>query len=147
MECKQKDYTNQHKLSERNIQRQKCAMFDINESKWIPIKDYMYYADDNDFRCGLYNDSSVVYMVSSMLGTAIYDIKKNKWLIKCDQEDLGTLSLNTQPLVWLDNKDMNILYCARKTDFRYFDMRNSDKKWQKMDNIDMLLKNPKYLFL
>ena len=102
---------------------------------------------DKSLVCGLYSELNKVYLVTSELNAAFYDINKYLWSQIHEYDNQSTSNQQLQPLVWLNNKDTNILYCARKKDFRYLDMRDNNKKWQKMDDIEVLLENPRYLFV
>eukprot|EP01084_Bolivina_argentea_P073186 132811_1 len=83
-----------------------------------------------------YHDRSSVYLLSGSCILSQYDINKNKWnyLVGLENDNV----FEKKPVLWMDNKNSNILYhtvlsrhnyYGCKIDVKYVDLRSSDQKW------------------
>eukprot|EP01084_Bolivina_argentea_P315159 545959_1 len=99
----------------------KCGLFDLEKQEWKELCPFefdlimkaMYEnkcRNDMSFNCGITADfsESNIYITCNVGITAMYNFKKNKWVIKSLQDETDYKNIS----IWFDNYNSGILYGA-----------------------------------
>ncbi len=123
-----------------------CGVFDMNTSKWCRVKEYNYQCkSDYDYRCFkryLANNNQIesdIYMISNVGAIDRYNMNKDEWIQLNGDRQFGG---NSNPILsWFD-QNPNLLYVAfgnaNSAHFYCFGVRNSDKKWNRMEDVSKI---------
>mmetsp|Transcript_45493 Transcript_45493/g.40782 ORF Transcript_45493/g.40782 Transcript_45493/m.40782 type:complete len:303 (+) Transcript_45493:2-910(+) len=104
-----------------------CAIFGFRDEKWKVIKSMQ-----SDFDCMrlCYDGRQIVYIVSGKGQIIGYDLNKRRWTSISDgdegenKDDYRMVEFT----VWMEQNDVNKIYCTDGNCLKYFDI--TDNKWK-----------------
>ena len=118
-----------------------CGIYDFETNKWINIEGVGFMSALCS--CSMvydYHNRSNIYLLSDTGILASYHVFKDKWINLYHGSKISNLyQMDKKFILWLDNKNTNILYYAAlkvseminkyDIDIYSFDVRSDEKKW------------------
>ena len=116
----------------------KCGIFKFDSKKWTNSKSLeidLPSMSSLDFGICQNNkyDPKIVYAASNKGHFVEYDLHKQEWNVIFEDQDnnLG----NKRPYVWMQDHSYIIYSTDFAENFKYLDIRNSEKKWMENDEL------------